>query len=113
MAHFTDFFLSKLPTKPLPNATSLKRKLPKVSWFKDVRKQSVRELIKAQRKLFHNRTAERVLAFEQLKVTARHIIIHQKKTSWQNLGTSLNSKTKPKTLWKAISKIKGKSQLPL
>ena len=32
----------------------------------------------------------------------------QKKTSWQSFCSSHTSKTKPKTVWKAIRKIKGK-----
>ncbi|WP_419586842.1 hypothetical protein, partial [Thiolapillus sp.] len=83
-------------------------KLPKVPWFNDVCKQAIKERKKAQRKLFRNPTAENVLAFKQLKAKARHIIKTQKKTSWQSFCSSLTSKTKPKTVWKAIRKIKGK-----
>ncbi|WP_419608192.1 hypothetical protein, partial [Thiolapillus sp.] len=43
-----------------------------------------------------------------MKAKARHIIKTQKKTSWQSFCSSLTSKTKPKTVWKAIRKIKGK-----
>ena len=63
---------------------------------------------RAQRKLFRNPSAENVLAFKQLKAKARHITKTQKKTSWQKFCSSLTSKTKPKTVWKAIRKIKGK-----
>ena len=84
-----------------------KTKLPKVPWFNDVCKQAIKERKKAQRKLFRNPTAENVLAFKQLKAKARHIIKTQKKASWQSFCSSLTSKTKPKTVWKAIRKIKG------
>ena len=76
--------------------------------FNDVCKQAIKDRKKAQRKLFRNPTAENVLAFKQLKAKARHIIKTQKKTSWQSCCSSLTSKTKPKTVWKAIRKIKGK-----
>ena len=72
----------------------------------------VNELLKNVRKLkgnfFRNPSAENVLAFKLLKAKARHIIKTQKKTSWQSFCSSLTSKTKPKTVWKAIRKIKGK-----
>ena len=71
----------------------------------------VNKLLKNVRKLngnFFRKPAENVLAFEQLKARARHIIKTQKKTSWQSFCSSLTSKTKPKTVWKAIRKIKGK-----
>ena len=65
---------------------------------------------KAQRQLFRNPSAENVLAFKQLKAKAGHIIHNQKKTSWQHFWSSHTSKPKPKTVWKAIRKIKGKSR---
>ena len=49
-----------------------------------------------------------MLAFKQLKAKARHMIKTQKKASWRSFCSSLTSKTKPKTVWKAIRKIKGK-----
>ena len=55
--------------------------------------------MKAQQKLFRNPSAEKVLAFQQLKAKRKH---HGKVCS------SLTSKTKPKTVRKAIRKIKGK-----
>ena len=62
---------------------------------------------KLNENFFHNPTAENVLAFKQLKAKTRYIIKKQKKISWQNFCTSLNSKTKAKTVWKAIRKTKG------
>ena len=73
-------------------------------WFK----QAIKERKKAQRKLHHNPTAENVLAFEELKAKTRHVIKNQNKTSWQNLCTLPNSKTKLKTIRKSIRKIKAK-----
>ena len=65
---------------------------------------------KLNENFFHNPTAENVLAFKQLKAKARYVIKNQKKTSWQNFCSSLTSKTKPKTVWNAIRKMKGKSK---
>ena len=87
------------------------RSLSLERWFDDACKQAIKERKKAQRKFFHNLTAENVLAFKQLKAKARYIIKTQKKTFWQNFSTLLNSKTKPKTVWKAIRKIKGEKNL--
>ena len=68
-------------------------KLPEVPWLNVTCKQAIKERKKTQRRLFHNPTAENVLAFKQLKAKTRHIIKNQKKTSWQNFCTSLNSQT--------------------
>ena len=76
----------------------------------------VNKLLKNVSKLngnFRNPSAEKVLAFKQLKAKARHIIKIQNKTSWQSFCSSLTSKTKPKTVWKAIRKAKGKNLPPL
>ena len=103
------WYFDEIANKPIPKSHVSKSKIPKVPWFK----QAIKERKKAQRKLHHNPTAENVLAFEELKAKTRHVIKNQNKTSWQNLCTSLSSQTKPKTVWKAIRKIKGKSILPL
>ncbi|WP_419640406.1 hypothetical protein, partial [Thiolapillus sp.] len=107
VARFTDTLI-EIANQTIPKSHISKNKLPKVPWFNDVCKQAIKERKKAQRKLFRNPTAENVLAFKQLKAKARHIIKTQKKTSWQSFCSSLTSKTKPKTVWKAIRKIKGK-----
>ena len=52
-------------------------------WFNDACKQAIKERKKAQRKLFHNSTAENVLAFKQLKANAKYII---KKIKIKRLG---------------------------
>ncbi|WP_419648222.1 hypothetical protein, partial [Thiolapillus sp.] len=107
VAQFTNTLI-EIANQTIPKSHTSKNKLPKVPWFNDACKQAIKERKKAQRKLFRNPTAENVLAFKQLKAKARHIIKTQKKTSWQNFCSSLTSKTKPKTVWKAIRKIKGK-----
>ncbi|WP_419619004.1 hypothetical protein, partial [Thiolapillus sp.] len=107
VAQFTDTLI-EIANQTIPKSHISQNKLPKVPWFNDVCKQAIKERKKAQRKLFRNPTAENVLAFKQLKAKARHIIKTQKKTSWQSFCSSLTSKTKPKTVWKAIRKIKGK-----
>ena len=77
-------------------------------WFNYACKQAIKERKKAQRNLFHNPTAENVLVFKRLRPKARYTIKNQKKASWQSFCSSLNSITKPKTVWKVIRKIKGK-----
>ena len=106
VAQFTDTLI-EIANQIIPKSNISKNKLPKVPWLNDVYKQAIKECKKAQQKLFQNPTAENVLAFKQLKAKARHIKT-QKKTSWQSFCSSLTSKTKPKTVWKAITKIKGK-----
>ena len=107
VAQFTDTLI-EIANQTIPKSHISKNKLTKVPWFNNVCKQAVKERKKAQRKLFRNPTAENVLAFKQLKAKARHAIKTQKKASWQTFCSSLISKTKPKTVWKAIRKIKGK-----
>ena len=106
VARFTDTLI-EIASQTIPKSHISKNKLPKVPWFNDACKQAIKERKKAQRKLFRNPTAENVFAFKQLKAKARYIIKTQKKTSWQSFCSSLTSKTKPKTVWKAIRKIKG------
>ena len=108
VAQFTDTLIN-IANQIIPKSHISKNKLPKVPWFNDVCKQAVKERKKAQRKLFRNPSAENILAFKQLEAKARHIIKTQKKTSWQSFCSSLTSKPKCKTVWKAIRKIKGKT----
>ena len=107
VAQFTDTLID-IANQTIPKSHISKNKFPKVPWFNDVCKQAIREHKKAQRKLFRNPSAENVLAFEQLKAKARHIIQTQKKTSWQSFCSSFTSKSEPKTVWKTIREIKGK-----
>ena len=104
VTQFTDTLI-EIANQTIPKSYISTNKLPKLPWFNDVCKQAIKE---AQRKRFRNTTAENVLAFKQLKAKARHIIKTQKKTSWQSFCSSLTSETKPKTVWKAFRKIKGK-----
>ena len=105
VAQFT-YTLINTANQTIPKSHISENKLPKVPWFNNVCKQAIKERKKTQRKLFRNPSAENVLAFKQLKAKARHIIETQKKT-WQSFCSSLTSKIKPKTVWKAINKIKG------
>ena len=98
MAQFTDTLI-EIANKTIPKSHISKNKLPKVPWFNDADKQAIKERKKAQRKPFRNPAAENVLAFKQLKT---------KENLRQSFCSSLRSKTKPKTGWKAIRKIKGK-----
>ena len=98
VAQFTDTLIA-IANETTPKSHISKNKLPK---------QAIKERKKAQRKLFRNPTAENVLAFKQLKAKARYLIETQKKIFLQNFCSSLTSKTKLKTVWKAIRKIKGK-----
>ena len=107
VAWFTDT-LTEIANKIIPKSHISKNKLPKIPWFNDACKQAIKERKKAQRKPFPNPTAENVLAFKQLKAKVRYLIKTQKKASWQSFCSSLTSKTKPKTVWKVIRKIKGK-----
>ena len=100
--------LTEIANTTIPKFRVSKNKLPKVPCFNDACKQATKERKKAQRKLFHNPAAENILAFKQLRAKARYRIRNQKKTLWQNFFSSLNSKTKPKTVRKANRKIKGK-----
>ena len=96
-AQFTDILI-EIANKAIPKSHVSKNKLPQVPWFNDTCKQAIKERKKAQRRLFHNPTAENVLAFKQLTAKARHTSQNQKKISWQNFCTSPNSQTKPKTV---------------
>ena len=107
MAQFTDTFI-EIANQTIPKSRISQNKLLKVPRFYNVCKQAIKECKKAQQKLFRNPSAENVLAFKQLKAKARHVVKTQKKTSWQSFCSSLTSKTKPETVWKAIRKIKGK-----
>ena len=107
MAQFTDTLI-KIANQTISKSRISKNKLPKVPWFNDLCKQAIKERKKTHRKLFTHPSAENVLVFKLLKAKARHITKTQKKTSWQSFCSSLTSKTKPKTVWKAIKKIKGK-----
>ena len=106
VAQFTDTLI-EIANQTIPKSHISKNKPPKVPWFNDVCKQAIKERKKAQRKLFRNPSAENILVFKQPKAKARHVIKTQKKTSWQSFCSLLTSKTKLKTDWKAIRKIKG------
>ena len=110
VAQFTDTLI-EIAYQTIPKSHISKKKLPKVSWFNDVCKQAIKDRKNGQRKLFRNPSAENALAFKQQKAKARHVIKTQKQTSWQSFCSSLTSKTKPKTVWKAIRKIKGKKYI--
>ena len=104
VAQFTDTLI-EIANQTIPKSHISKNKLPKIPWFNDVCKQAIKERKKAQQKLFRNPSAEKLLALKQPKT--------QKKTLWQSFCSSLTSKTKPKTVWKAIRIIKGeKKNLP-
>ena len=105
VARFTNTLI-EIANETIPKSHISKNKLPKVPWFNDACKQAIKERKKALRKRFQNPTAENALAFKQLKAKARYLIKTQKKTSWQSFCSLLTSKTKPKTVWRAIRKIK-------
>lgn len=107
VAQFTDTFIENA-NKPIPNHTFLKNQLFKVLRFNDVCKQAIKECKKAQRKLFSSLSVKNVLVFKQLKAKAKRIVKTQNQTSWQNFRPSLDLKTEPKIVWKAIREIKGK-----
>ena len=89
LAQFTDTLI-EIENKTISKSRVSKNKIPKVPWFHDACKQSMKERIKAQRKLSHDPTAENVLALKQLKANARYVIKNQKETAWQNFCILLN-----------------------
>ena len=62
MAPFIDTLI-EIADQTIPKSHISQNKLPKVSWFNDACKQAIKELKKAQWKLFRNPSAENVLAF--------------------------------------------------
>ena len=100
VAQFTDTLI-EIANETIPKSHISKNKLLKVPWLNNACKQAIKECKKAQQKPFQNPTAENILAFKQLKT---------KENLRQSFCSSLRSKTKPKTVWKAIRKIKGKKK---
>ena len=82
-------------------------------WFNDACKQATKERKKVQRELFQDLFVENVLAFKQQKLEQDIESKGQKQTSRQNFCSLLNLKTKSKTVWKAIRKIKREKEISL
>ena len=111
VAQFTDILI-EIVNKTIPKSHISIPPPPRYPGLTTFVNKLLKNVKKHNEKLSYNSTAENVLAFKQLKASARHTIYNQK-TSWKNVCTSLNSTPKRKTVWKANRKIKGKSQLPL
>ena len=73
--------------------TKCKPRLPKVPWFTDKCKLTIREKKKkAQRLVFRQPTSENILKYKQLRAKARYTVKNAKRNSWRRFCSNLNPK---------------------
>jgi hypothetical protein len=100
--------LMETAAETIPKTLISSKTLPKVPWFDQNCKKAIKERKKAQRKVFSEPTSANIQNFKMLRAKARYVVKQQKKNSWRNFCSTLNSKTQTQKVWKAIRKIKGK-----
>ena len=98
----------RLQTEPLQNSMFLKINIPRCPGLTPFASKVLKVASKLKESFFHNPYCQKLACLQQLKAKAQPIKT-QKTISLQNFCSLLNSKTKPKTVWKAIRKIKGNS----
>ena len=91
---------------------NMRNRRPKVPWFNN----ECREAKKRRKKDLHRfrnaPTLINMLAYRQSRARCRYIMRNAKRSSWQDFCSSLNSKAKASTVWRAIRRIKGKKEGP-
>ena len=109
VASFSDVLIEIARTCIPKKAVSLKSS-PRVPWFSSECREAIRARKTAHRKFVRHPTEENWINFKKLKAKAKFVCKTQKKKSWQNFCSNLDSNTSPAKVWKAIRKISGKKK---
>ena len=80
----------------------------KVPWFNDKCRAAKRRRKCALRRFRRAPTLANLLAFRNARARCKSIMKNAKRTSWRDFCSSLNSKAKASTVWRALRRIKGK-----
>ena len=96
----------------IPVHTKGRGRFPRVPWFSRECKTAINNRKRAQRAFFRNPTQANHIQYKKLKAFSRYTVKKAKRDSWRNYVSSLNSNANPKTVWKAVRKLKGRTSLP-
>ena len=94
---------------PKSRATGRRTKVP---WFNDQCRAAKRRRKCALRRFRRTPTLANLLAFRNARARCKSIMKNAKRSSWREFCSSLNSKAKASTVWRAIRRIKGKKGGP-
>ena len=106
MAAFTSCLLD-IASETIPKTSPHPRKKPK-PWFNDSCKEIIKQRHAAFRKLKCSPTPMNAANFKHIRAKCRRTLKQQKRASWRQYVSSINSNTKMKTVWEKINKITGK-----
>ena len=100
---------SNLPGTP---CTCTSRRKIKVPWYNEDCKKAKKERKSALRRFRQAPTLVNMMAYRGARARCRFVMKKARKDSWREFCSSLNTKAKPSTVWRAIRKINGKSGSP-
>ena len=92
--------------------SSLSNKHTKVPWFNDECKLAKKKRKLALRRFRQAPTLANLLAFRGARARCRATMKASRRKSWRQFCSSLNSKAKSSTVWRAIHRIKGRKSGP-
>ena len=84
----------------------------KVPWYNDQCRAAKRRRKCALRRFRRAPTLANLLAFRNARARCKSIMKNAKRTSWREFCSSLNSKARASTVWRALRRIKGKKGGP-
>ena len=88
--------------------TSLRNRRTKVPWFNDECRVAKKTRKCALRRFRQAPTLANMIAFRRARARCRFVMKNAKRASWREFCSTLNSKAKASTVWRAIRRIKGK-----
>ena len=92
--------------------TVFRNRKPKVPWFNNDCKVAKRRRKRALHRFRQAPTLANMLAYRQARARCRYIMKNAKRSSWQDFCSTLDSKAKASTVWRAVRRIKGKKTGP-
>ena len=107
MATFTSLLI-EIATETIPKTSPNPKKKPK-PWFDETCKDAIKQRHAAFRKLKCSPTPANAANFKLLRAKCRRTIKQQKRASWRQYVSTINSNTPMKKVWDKISKITGKN----
>lgn len=109
--HLIDEFISMLKQaadQSIPKTVHTKRNnIYKVPWWNNDCNTAIKDAKRAFNKFKKHKTLENLIAYKKYRAVARTTIRQNKKQSWINFLTSLNSSTPSKIVWNKIKAIQG------
>ena len=92
--------------------TVFRNRKPKVPWFNNDCKMAKRRRKRALHRFRQAPTLANMLAYRQARARCRFIMKNAKRSSWRDFCSTLDSKAKASTVWRAVRRIKGKKSGP-